>query len=94
MELAVMSELKNMELIPAPKLCEMIGVSRRTFVKWEGVPSICFPKPITIMGRKYYKMVEVSEWLERRAEHEEKLEFHGRGKGRPRLLPPLGTVTR
>lgn len=50
---------------PARKMCG--GVSDMTFWRWLNNKEMNFPKPIYIAGRRYWRVSELTEWLEGRA---------------------------
>jgi hypothetical protein len=41
-------------------------ISEMTLWRWERNPSLAFPKPLTINGRKYYNVSEIEGWEQRR----------------------------
>jgi len=84
-----MAELDEKLIIPAGKAVVMLGISLRTLNKWCDDPQVGFPKTIVISGRKYFRANEIAEWIDRRATHNEKLRYHGRPEGKPRLMPAL-----
>jgi predicted DNA-binding transcriptional regulator AlpA len=66
-EFAAMSTaLDNLELIPDSKLRKLLGKSPRTIGRWDDNPSLKFPKPIVINGRKHRRASEVTAWLSTR----------------------------
>jgi hypothetical protein len=62
-----MSESTNaLELIPDSKLRRLLDKSPRTIGRWDNDPSLGFPKPIPINGRKHRRKDEVEAWLRER----------------------------
>lgn len=43
------------------------GVSDMTLWRWDQDISLCFPKPIRIQKRRYWREADVLAWLERQA---------------------------
>lgn len=54
-------------LVPAVRVAERIGVTRRTLSRWLSDPGLKFPQPISINGRLYVWEVELNAWLAERA---------------------------
>jgi predicted DNA-binding transcriptional regulator AlpA len=54
-------------LIPAVRVAERIGVTRRTLSRWLSDPNLNFPQPISINSRLYVREVELNAWLAERA---------------------------
>ncbi len=51
--------------INAARVCELCGgVSDMSLYRWLNTPSLNFPKPIYITGRRYWREADVVEWLE------------------------------
>ena len=49
--------------LPTRVVCERYGgVSDRTIARWERDPSLNFPQPTVINGRKYYEEDQLTEW--------------------------------
>ncbi len=45
-------------------LVQRFGVNVRTLHRWLAKPSLGFPRPVVINGRRYWKADEVARWEE------------------------------
>lgn len=55
-------------LIPAKKVREELGgISDMTLYRWLNDPTLDFPKPIYIKTRRYFDMMQLTEFKEKRA---------------------------
>lgn len=53
--------------INAAQVCELCGgVSDMSLHRWLNNPELAFPKPIYISRRRYWREVDVIEWLDAR----------------------------
>jgi len=56
----------NNQLIPSTTLRKTLGdISDMTLWRWLKNPGINFPRPIMISRRRYWKKLDIDEWLER-----------------------------
>jgi hypothetical protein len=44
------------------RVCLRYGVSDRTVARWERDPSLNFPQPLLVNGRKYFDEDELTRW--------------------------------
>jgi len=67
------------DLVPSSKVMQMLCRSSKTLRKLEADPEVCFPKKIIIQGRKYYKKLEILNWIDDMQVQSERaeLDFHG-----------------
>lgn len=57
------------KLITAPKTREVCGgVSDMSLWRWLNDPALCFPRPIYIGKRRYFRESEVLAWIEAQAQ--------------------------
>lgn len=55
--------------INAAQVCELCGgVSDMTLWRWLNDPALNFPKPIYIARRRYWREIDLIEWLDAQAE--------------------------
>jgi hypothetical protein len=50
------------KLLPDRKVAERYGVNCRTLFRWDRNPSLGFPAPVTINGRKYRREDELESF--------------------------------
>ena len=48
--------------LPDRVVCERYGIVSRTLSRWDANPSLNFPKPIVINGRKYREEAALDAW--------------------------------
>ena len=53
------------KLLPEPRVCERYGVCDMTLRRWDADPSLDFPRPFKIRGRKYRDAGELDAFDER-----------------------------
>lgn len=58
---------ESTELIHQTPLAAMLGVHPKTLDRWSKDPSVKFPPPIKINGRKYRALKKVRAWMAARA---------------------------
>jgi hypothetical protein len=49
-------------IIPDRRVCSRYEVTTRTLARWDTNPTLGFPKPIVINGRKYRREDELEAW--------------------------------
>ena len=49
-------------LLPAPKVAEQFGITRRTLSRWLLDQALAFPRPVEINKRLYFAQREVDAW--------------------------------
>ena len=49
---------------PMRNVAERYDVHVRTIERWIEDPALCFPKPMYIRGRRYFKTAELQAWEE------------------------------
>lgn len=54
-------------LVPAPKVAEQFGVTRRTLGRWIVDAKLDFPRPIELNRRLYFPQAEIERWKSDRA---------------------------
>lgn len=59
-----MTALTEIELIPQPRLKEILGVSQMTLYRWRKKQD--FPKARIIEGRLYFHADEIRDWVNSR----------------------------
>jgi hypothetical protein len=72
-------DTEELHIVPATEVMRLISKSSKGLRKLEADPDVCFPKKIVINGRKYYRFVDIRNWLndlQIQSEHAE-LDFHG-----------------
>lgn len=53
-------------LLPAKQVCQRYGgISPMTLWRWLNDPSLAFPRPIYIRGKRYFDLAELDEFDER-----------------------------
>ncbi|HTR12643.1 MAG TPA: hypothetical protein VMI72_05140 [Roseiarcus sp.] len=57
-----MSDIATDTLIPAPRLAQQLGVTRRTLARWIENPALGFPEAANINGRKYFSCAAIEAW--------------------------------
>jgi hypothetical protein len=55
-------ERQNRIRLPARKLWERLGVVERTLNRWVSDPSLEFPRPMYVNGRRYFWLDEIESW--------------------------------
>jgi len=58
-------------LTTATAVCKRFDISRRTLHRWLNRDDIEFPRPITIVGRRYFETDELDAFIERRRQRPE-----------------------
>jgi predicted DNA-binding transcriptional regulator AlpA len=53
--------------MPAPKVAEQFGITRRTLTRWLCDERLNFPKPTTLNHRLYFRHCEIETWKLERA---------------------------
>jgi len=48
--------------LPARQVWERFGVTDRTLDRWLANPSLVFPRPIFINGRRYFDADQIADW--------------------------------
>jgi hypothetical protein len=56
------TSLVSTEWEPDPKVARRFNVCQKTIDRWSKNPTLDFPKPMEINGRKYRKVRELEEW--------------------------------
>jgi len=51
---------ESTDLLPRRAVAERYGVNVRTIVRWENDPGLCFPQPIEINKRHYFREAELT----------------------------------
>jgi predicted DNA-binding transcriptional regulator AlpA len=66
-------------LAPTSKVSKMLGKSRKSINRLQNDPELCFPQPIIIQGKKYWKKSDIFNWIDDMKIQSEgvKLTFHG-----------------
>jgi predicted DNA-binding transcriptional regulator AlpA len=54
-------------LVPDPEVRKRYSRSEMTIWRWDQTPTLGFPKPIRINGRKYRRLSELREWERKQA---------------------------
>lgn len=54
--------------IPETQVCQRYGVSDTTLIRWDGDPTLDFPKPLIIRRRKYRDLDELEAFEARQRE--------------------------
>lgn len=49
-------------LVPAPRVAEQLGITRRTLSRWLADKSLSFPMAIDINGRLYFEQSLIDAW--------------------------------
>jgi hypothetical protein len=55
-------EQQNRLRLPARKVWERAGVVERTLNRWVTDPSLNFPQPTYVNGRRYFWLDEIKSW--------------------------------
>ena len=74
---------QDIHLIPQPRAQELLGVSAMTLWRWQ--KDAAFPEAKTIRGRKYFRAVDIEEWIANQQSNETRAipnADEGRAKGR------------
>jgi hypothetical protein len=53
--------------LPTRAVCERYGVCDRTIARWQANPTLNFPQPTIINGRKYFDDDQMTAWDRSRA---------------------------
>lgn len=61
------AQVDDLELLPQPKVCTLLGISAMTLWRWRRSPELDFPEPIYICGRLYWRRRALNAFLERQA---------------------------
>ena len=72
-------DTEDLQFISSSEVLRLIGYSYKGLRKLEDDPEVCFPQKIVIHGRKYYRLMEIRNWLhdlQIQSVHA-KLDFHG-----------------
>ncbi len=48
--------------LPTRLICKRYNVCDRTIARWQASPTLNFPKPVVINGRKYFDDDELTAW--------------------------------
>jgi hypothetical protein len=92
-------------LLPHPAVARHYHKNERTIQRWVESPTLGFPKPIVINGRKYYREYELRDWeiataaaaaVTRHNPHldharERAAQLRAEGKKKARVPPPPAT---
>jgi len=58
--------------LPAAAVLRRYGIVDRTLKRWLDNPSLKFPRPLVVNGRRYFKVVDSEQWeRDRAASHQE-----------------------
>ena len=57
-----MTDRAARNFVSAAKVRQRYGVSDMTLWRWLRNPTLCFPKPITINGRRYWREDSLLDW--------------------------------
>jgi hypothetical protein len=52
-------------LLPETQAADHINVTPRSLFRWDRRPELGFPKPVVINGRKYRRIDQLTDWIER-----------------------------
>ena len=75
--------------LTGPKVDARYGISAMTRWRWERNPSLAFPSPITINGRKLWRLSDLEAWERLRAVAGA---GHSMGRGASGTRRPIGEV--
>jgi predicted DNA-binding transcriptional regulator AlpA len=64
-----MSDIQIDSIIPAPRLAEQLGITRRTLARWLDNSELAFPTPARINGRLYFSRGAIEVWKTKRLQH-------------------------
>ncbi|MGO9769540.1 MAG: hypothetical protein ACLPSW_08310 [Roseiarcus sp.] len=77
------SDLEELRLVPSIDVIVLLGKSYKTLRKLENDPDACFPKKIVINGRKFFRFVEIRNWINDMQIQSETMTLHYHGDKSP-----------
>ena len=57
------TETDDLRIVPMCEVARLLGKTPKTLRALEADPNICFPKKIIINGRKFFRIMEIRNWL-------------------------------
>lgn len=66
------TETSSDERLPAAAVLRRYKIVDRTLKRWLDSPSLAFPRPLVINGRRYFRAADLEQWeRDRAASHRE-----------------------